>query len=567
MNNFFSKRRLKIAEQIIIVIFFAVIIPMTISGFIINNVNQQSNRAQLREAAIMIANIVSEEVDVFQQSIDNELTQISTTLEYYNSPEKANEYLNTILANLPFYKELVISTQQEMKSFEKYRYSNDYSVFSKGLKDGNFLVAVLDMKNLKENLFKTLEQDRRQIYVLAGDDNRLVASINYEQDIFESSLEQLPKNLKTDETIIYGKVKNQPLAYHKKTKPNITIIVNTTEDLTRDRIDYNRDKIILAIIVTALTVFFVVGLYTSYLYINIRQLFKAIIAISKGNYSRRIRLLTNIFTPFELVFLGNEFNRMISQIHKTDIKLRKKNKELKQLNEFRSNMIDTVSHEFRTPLTSIQGYTSRLMRQDIEIDEETKQKSLRIIKKQSERLKRMIEDLLVIPDIEGNRLNFETRPVSISSVIENSIMLVKNDSNKEIINNIENCDLEILADNDRIEQVFVNLIENAIKYSKETSPIVLDYEKEESMLTISVKNDYEVIPREKLKTLFDKFTRVDDSTTRTTRGTGLGLFIVKGLVEAMNGEIRLYSTEECGFCVKISMPISQMESGKLKVEN
>ena len=88
MNNFFSKRRLKIAEQIIIVIFFAVIIPMTISAFIINNVNQQSNRAQLRDAAVMVANIVSEEVDVFQHSIDNELTQIATTLEYYDSPEK-----------------------------------------------------------------------------------------------------------------------------------------------------------------------------------------------------------------------------------------------------------------------------------------------------------------------------------------------------------------------------------------------------------------------------------------------------------------------------------------------
>ena len=558
MAKFFSKRRLKIAEQIIIVIFFAVIIPMTISGFIINNVNQQSNRAQLREAAVMIADIVSEEVDVFQQSIDNELTQISTTLEYYNSPEKADEYLNTILDNMPFYKELVIATPQEMENFEKYHHSNDYSVFSKELKGGNSLVAVLDMKNLKENLFKTLDQNRRQIYVLAGNDNRLVAAINYEEEIFKSSVEQLPKNLKTDETVIYGKIKNQPLAYHKKTKPNITILVNTTEDLTRDRIDYNRDKIILATIVTALTVFFVVGLYTSYLYINIRQLFKAIIAISKGNYSRRIRLLTNIFTPFELVFLGNEFNRMISQIHKADIKLRKKNKELKELNEFRSNMIDTVSHEFRTPLTSIQGYTSRLMRQDIEIDEDTKQKSLRVIKKQAERLKRMIEDLLVIPDIEGHRLNFETRPVSISSVIENSIMLVKNDSNKKIINNIEGCDVEILADNDRIEQVFVNLIENAIKYAKEGTPIVLSCEKdEEDKLIISVKNDYDVIPREKLKTLFDKFTRVDDSTTRTTRGTGLGLFIVKGLVEAMNGEIRLYSNEECGFCVKVTMPTSK----------
>lgn len=556
MAKFFSKRRLKIAEQIIIVIFFAVIIPMTISGIIINNVNQQSNRAQLRAAAVMIANIVSEEVDVFQHSIDNELTQISTTLEYYNSPELAHEYLDTIIKHMPFYKELVSTSQSGMKEFEKYKYSNDYSVFTKELKNGNHLVAVLDMKNLKENLFKTLEQDKRQIYVLAGEQNRLVASINYEEDIFKSSLEQLPRNLQTDKTIVYGKIKNQPLAYHKKTKPDITIIVNTTEDVTKDTIDSNRDKIILATIITALAVFFVVGLYTSYLYINIRQLFKAIIAISKGNYSRRIRFLTNIFTPFELVFLGNEFNKMISQIHKSDIRLKRKNKELKQLNEFRSNMIDTVSHEFRTPLTSIQGYTSRLMRQDIEIDEETKQKSLRVIKKQAERLKRMIEDLLVIPDIEGNRLHFDVNPVSISSVIENSIMLVKNDSNKEIINNIENCDLEILADNDRIEQVFVNLIENAIKYSKEGSPIVLDCEKEDEKLVISVKNDYDVIPREKLKTLFDKFTRVDDSTTRTTRGTGLGLFIVKGLVEGMGGEIRLYSNEECGFCVKIFMQIS-----------
>ena len=88
------------------------------------------------------------------------------------------------------------------------------------------------------------------------------------------------------------------------------------------------------------------------------------------------------------------------------------------MNEFRSNMIDTVSHEFRTPLTSIQGYTSRLLRQDIKIDEETKVKSLKIIKRQSERLKRMIEDLLVIPDIEGARLNVNLVNLPINSIIE-----------------------------------------------------------------------------------------------------------------------------------------------------
>ncbi len=554
MVQFFSKRRLKIAEQIIIVIFFAVIIPMAISGLVINNINQQSNRSQLREAAIMVANIVSEEADVFQKSIDNELSQIASTVEYYGSMEEDEAYLKSIIKDMSFYKELKIIKPYNLKDFDKYQIENGNAVYSKKLSDGNYLVAVLDIKNIKEKLFKTIDNDKRQIYVITNDDNTLLASANYEEEVFRSCLHQLPKNLEPDKTVIYGKIKNQPIAYHKKSNPEITIIVNTTEDLTKHLIDYNRDKIILSILLTILAVFFVVGLYTSYLYTNIRQLFKAIIAISKGNYRRRIRLLTNIFTPFEIVFLGNEFNRMIAQIHKSYIQLNKKNKELKQLNEFRSNMVDTVSHEFRTPLTSIQGYTSRLLRQDIQIDEETKQKSLKIIKKQAERLSRMIEDILVIPDIEGERLNFELSPVSISPVIENSIILVKNDNNRQIINNVV-CDIDVMGNMDRLEQVFVNLIENAVKYSKGESPVTIDYELHENRLVVSIKNDYDIIPREKLKTLFDKFARVDDSTTRTTRGTGLGLYIVKGLVEAMGGEIRIYSNEECGFCVKLYLPL------------
>lgn len=556
MSKFFSKRHLKIAEQIIIVIFFAVLIPMTVSGLIISNINQQSNRAQLRSAAIMIANIVSEEIEVFEHSINNELNQIISTIEYMNNRSEEQKYLNSIIKDLLFYKELSIVNKNELEKYDIYNLKDDFAVFKRQLKDGRYLVAVLNIKNLQKNLFKTLSDDKRQIYVLAGENQDLVASSHYSDKGFQSSLFQLPQKLETDKPVVYGDKKNQPLVYLKKTSPDALIIVNTTEAVTRHAIDYNRDKIILSIIITILTVFFVVGLYTYYLYINIRQLFKAIIAISKGNYERRIRLLTNVFTPFELIFLGTEFNKMVGQIHKSYIQLKKKNKELRQLNEFRSNMVDTVSHEFRTPLTSIQGYTSRLLRQDIEIDEEMRQKSLKIIKKQAERLKRMIEDILVIPDIEGARLNFDVTDVAIASAVENAILLVKNDAQKEIVNNLADCKISVLADNDRLEQVFVNLIENAIKYSKDDSKITLDYEIDGEKLIISVKNDYDIIPREKLKTLFDKFTRVDDKTTRTTRGTGLGLFIVKGLVEGMNGKIRLYSNEECGFCVKIYLPIA-----------
>lgn len=557
MVQFFSKRRLKIAEQIIIVMFFALLIPMTISGIIINNINQQSTRAQLRSAAILISKIVSQEIDVFEQSINNELNQVISSLMFYKNIENEQKYLDEIIKSMPFYKELtIISSKEKLEQYQAYNIQDNYSVFTRELKDGRTLVAILDMEKLKTDWFKTLTEDERQIYILDGDTKELFASSKYNQADFEESIKQLPKNLKDDEPVIFGNVKNQPLVYLKKTSPNTIIIVNTSEDTKKDTIDYNRNKIILSILITILSVFFVVGLYTSYLYTNIRQLFKAIIAISKGNYERRIRLLTNIFTPFEIVFLGTEFNKMVNQIHKSYVQIKKKNRELKQLDEFRSNMIDTVSHEFRTPLTSIQGYTSRLLRQDIEIDEETKQKSLKIIKRQSERLKRMIEDLLVIPDIEGAKLNFNMVNIPINTIIENSILLVKNDSGKEIINNVLNCSAEIIADNDRIEQVFVNLIENATKYAKEESPITINYEIEENNIIISVQNDYDVIPREKLKTLFEKFSRLDDSTTRTTRGTGLGLYIVKGLVEAMGGEIRLYSNEECGFCVKVYMPIA-----------
>lgn len=559
MVQFFSKRRLKIVEQIIIVVFFAIIVPMTVSGIIINNVNQQSNRKQLRESAIMIANIVSDEIDVVQTSINNELNQIILTMKYYNLPEKNEEYLRTINSKNDFYKELRVMSPYELKKLEENKDENNYAIFSQKIDDNKNLVAILDINKLRRDIFKSVDQNKRQIYVLSANDNHLIASVNFEQEIFENTVKQLPKTLQNDATIVYGNIKNQPIVYHKKTNSDVIIIVNTTENLTRKIIDSNRDKIILSTIITALVVFFVIGLYTSYLYINIRQLFKAIIAISKGNYGRRIRLLTNIFTPFEIVFLSNEFNRMVSQIHKSYIQLKKKNKELKQLNEFRSNMIDTVSHEFRTPLTSIQGYTSRLLRQDIEIDEETKQKSLKIIKKQAERLTRMVEDILVIPDIEKSTFNFDIKPVSLDDTIENAIMLVKNDSQKVIVNNINVANLQVYADSDRLEQVFVNLIENAIKYSKENSNIILDSELRKDKIVVSVKNDYDVIPREKLKTLFDKFTRIDDSTTRTTRGTGLGLFIVKGLVEGMGGEIRLYSNEECGFCVKLYLPLVVQE--------
>lgn len=551
------KKHLKIVEQIAIVVIFAVIVPMTVSGFIINNINQQAVRHQLRESAVLIANMVSDEIDFFNNTVNSSMEQIAFPLKYFPTDSSKNAYLKTVVKKLPACEELFVAKDSEIEQIKKENRENGFATVTYKLSDKKYLVATYKMSAMREELFKSLQGENRQIYVLAGD-GTLIAEHNYKDEDYKKTISLLPQKLKKDEPVIFGDVKNQPLVYVSKADPNLTIIVNTTEKITRYSITENSLKIILSVLFATLAIIFVVGVYTYYLYINIRQLFKGIIAISKGNYERQIRLLTTAFTPHEILFLAFEFNRMATEIHKSYIQLKKNNKELKELNEFRSNLIDTVSHELRTPLTSIQGYTTRLMRQDIEIDEETKQKSLRIIKDQSERLKTLIEDLLTVPDIEGMRLRTVSEQVFIPEILEEAKILIKNKAHKEIIFNIAEDFPLVNGDKQRLIQVFVNLLENGAKYASETSKIVVDGTVDGEFAKIFVKNDCEIIPKNKLNKLFEKFMRLDNNTTRTTRGTGLGLFIVKGLVEAMEGKISLSSDENCGFCVEVDLKLSQI---------
>lgn len=548
-------KHLKIVEQIAVVFIFAVIIPTSISGFIINNINQQSMRYQLRESAVLIANMVSDEIDFFNKTVSSNLNQVAFSLKYFKSQSGRNAYLKEVTKSLPDCEKLEIAPQDKLAKIHELNKKNKKATVPLKINEKEYLVATYKLDAIRDELFKSIADDKRQIYVLTNDGD-LIAEHNYTDEAYKKTISLLPKKLRKNKPIIFGDVKNQPYVYVSKEEPKITIIVNTTEKVTKRAITNNSLKIILSCLFATFTIIFVVGLYTYYLYINIRQLFKGIIAISKGNYERQIRLLTTAFTPHEIIFLAFEFNRMATEIHKSYIQLKKNNVELKQLNEFRSNLIDTVSHELRTPLTSIQGYTSRLMRQDIVIDEETRQKSLRIIKEQSERLKRLIEDLLTIPDIEGMRLRTKVEQVWIPEVLEEAKILIKNKEHKEIEFNISEDFPLVDADKDRLIQVFVNLLENAAKYANEGSKIIVDAATHEKVAKIYVKNACNVIPPEKLNKLFEKFIRLDDNTTRTTRGTGLGLFIVKGLIEAMNGKIELHSDENCGFCVELTLNLS-----------
>jgi len=286
---------------------------------------------------------------------------------------------------------------------------------------------------------------------------------------------------------------------------------------------------------------------------NFRQLLKGVKAMSDGNYFRRIRLLTNFFTPYEIVYLTLEFNRMARKTADAWQAIQEANHKLAQMDEFKSGLIDTVSHELRTPLTSIKGYTSRLIRYDGSLDTETRLKSLKIVKQQADRLGRLVEDLLVIPDLDKHNLRVFPDHVELYPLIEEAMLLVqaRYASGTELeqrpieLNWLDSVSQEetVFADPDRLEQILINLIDNAMKYSVPDTPIHIEVGLCEpakgQMARIIVTNHSEIIALESLDSLFEKFKRLDDSLVRTTRGSGLGLFITRGLVLAMSGNIAL----------------------------
>ena len=161
-----------------------------------------------------------------------------------------------------------------------------------------------------------------------------------------------------------------------------------------------------------------------------------------------------------------------------------------------------------------------------------------------------------------NIIPIETRTEATTKSITRNGKNTTNPILKAVLSsdNIKDGIKQLYADKDRLEQVIINILENANKYAYEDTPIIANLFRRGNKAIISVTNNADYIPPEKINSLFEKFTRMDDKTTRTTRGTGLGLFIVKGLVEAMGGKIKLHSYDDFGFVAEMRFNIYD-ESG------
>ncbi|MFO0597645.1 MAG: ATP-binding protein [Myxococcaceae bacterium] len=228
--------------------------------------------------------------------------------------------------------------------------------------------------------------------------------------------------------------------------------------------------------------------------------------------------------------------------------------ELRRLEKVRKDFVANVSHELRTPITAIRGYAETLQSGAVN-DPQTAPKMVDIIHRQSERLSELVEDLLELSRLESKQIQLSEKPVDLAEASARALEAVRPKAR------VRNTSIEVkipagqlvLGDQRAIEQVVLNLVDNAVKYSPPNSKVELTTARHHGQIELRIKDDGPGIEARHLSRIFERFYRVDKGRSREMGGTGLGLSIVKHLVTTMKGDVRCESTPGQGstFCVEL----------------
>ena len=232
--------------------------------------------------------------------------------------------------------------------------------------------------------------------------------------------------------------------------------------------------------------------------------------------------------------------------------------EIRNVDRMKTAFVSTVSHELRTPLTSIKGFISTLL-QDTEgyFDEEMRREFYGIIDAECDRLRRLIEDLLNVSRIESGRaLQMNWTKFHPVEPIEKVLTAQRAYSDKHELKLKTSGEIPIITgDADKYDQILTNLVSNAIKYAPRGGDITVAMRADDETLFIDVSDQGMGIPADKLPRIFDKFERVDNRDTREVGGTGIGLFLVKHLVDRHGGTVQVESEVGNGSTFHIELPI------------
>jgi two-component system phosphate regulon sensor histidine kinase PhoR len=235
--------------------------------------------------------------------------------------------------------------------------------------------------------------------------------------------------------------------------------------------------------------------------------------------------------------------------------------ELRRLERVRRDFVANVSHEFRTPLTAIQGFSETLLAGAID-DPQNRTRFLEIILEHSRRLARLTEDLLVLSKMDAERLELEIRRLSVSQLVESCLETAQHRAaEKDLrisVNTTQNLP-DIAADRRRLAEVLQNLLDNAIQYTLPGGQIIVSAELGEDEVILTVSDTGIGIPKADQPRIFERFYRVDVARSREAGGTGLGLAIAKHLVEVHGGRLWVDSEVGRGSQFHFSVPLFESE--------
>ncbi|MBZ4661685.1 sensor histidine kinase [Thermotoga petrophila] len=230
----------------------------------------------------------------------------------------------------------------------------------------------------------------------------------------------------------------------------------------------------------------------------------------------------------------------------------------RKLDEMRREFIATVSHELRTPLTSIHGYAETLLEDDLE-NKELVKRFLKIIEEESARMTRLINDLLDLEKMEESEVNFEMKDVDLCEVMEYVYKIIQPIAEENEVDLVVECeDVVVRGNKERLIQMLLNLVDNAVKYTSlkekgEKKVWVRAYDTPD-WVVLEVEDTGPGIPKEAQSRIFEKFYRVDKARSRKMGGTGLGLTIVKTIVDKHGGKIEVESEINQGTVMRVFLP-------------
>ena len=273
---------------------------------------------------------------------------------------------------------------------------------------------------------------------------------------------------------------------------------------------------------------------------RLKKIMSSIRTVREGDYSRKIEMSGRD----ELKALSNEFNDLIKRLQTSENK--------------RSQFVSDASHELKTPLASIKLLTDSILQNTM--DEETTREFVTDIGNEADRLNRMSQKLLTLSRIEG-QLESDSEIIYMAPVIERVARMLTGmaERNQIKINLNLADDSTILINEDDFYQIIFNLVENGIKYNKQGGQLQITLKQESENAVITITDTGMGIPQEALSHIFERFYRVDKARSRSTGGSGLGLSIVRNMVERNQGSIRVSSNAGTGTTFTILFPIFNTE--------